>query len=71
MKKSIVISGVMLLIGSLLEVSVLLFNPDNIFEILLVYSGFGFLLSGVLLLTVTFLTVMVPSVNEKLNDCQH
>ena len=72
MKTAIIISGSLLALAVLLLLPVILLPkplPDPV--VLLVYPGFGALILSPLVLLVTALVSLVPSVNAQLHNCQH
>ena len=71
MKKSVVLSISLIVIGSLFEVVALLMSLTSIFPATFTYLGLGFILLGVLGLMAITVAILLPVVSKRLDACQH
>ncbi|MEN8167476.1 MAG: hypothetical protein ABFR65_08375 [Pseudomonadota bacterium] len=72
MRSAVITSAVLLVIGTiLLSPVVFMSKPLPAFLVPLVYPGFATLVMSPLVLLVAALASLVPSVNERLQNCQH
>lgn len=72
MRAGVIASAALLMLGILLLTPVLLLSePKPYALVLLVYPGFGALLMSPLVLLATALASLLPSVNIRLQNCQH
>ena len=71
MKKSVVFSISLIVIGSLFEVAALLMSLTSVFPATFTYLGLGFILLGLIGLIGTVIVIMLPVVSRHLEACQH
>lgn len=71
MKKTVVFSISLIVIGSIFEVAALLMSLTSVFPATFTYLGLGFILFGVIGLAATTLAIMLPVVSRQLDACQH
>jgi len=71
MKKSIILSALLMLVGSVLEVAALFLSFETIVPVLFIYGGFAAISLGLILLLVIMIAVILPNVSKRLNACQH
>jgi hypothetical protein len=71
MKKSIITASLLLVFGTIIGLSGLLFSLESVYPVLIIYAGLFAISLGVLILLITLLAVMIPSVNQRLDACQH
>ena len=71
MKKAVVLSISLIVIGSLFEVVALLMSLTSIFPATFTYLGLGFILLGVLGLMAITVAILLPVVSKRLDACQH
>jgi len=71
MKKSILLSATLLVVGVILEIIAQFLSFETIFPVIFTYGGFLAISLGVLIVLVTFAAIMVPKINQHLDACQH
>ncbi len=71
MKKMVIFSVSLIVIGSFFEVAALLMSLTSVFPATFTYLGLGFILLGIAGLVATGIAIMLPMVNKRLDACQH
>jgi hypothetical protein len=72
MRTTVVVSAVLLLVGVLLLTpAMILPKPLPYPFVILIYPGFAALLMSPVVLLATALASLVPSINARLENCQH
>lgn len=71
MKKSIILSALLMLVGSILEVVALFLSFETMIPVLLIYGGFVAISLGLILLLAILIAVIIPNVSKRLSACQH
>lgn len=71
MKKSILLSAILIASGSALEVLALFLSFESMVPALFIYGGFAAISLGIVLMLLTLVATLLPGVNERLSSCQH
>jgi hypothetical protein len=71
MKKTVIFSISLIVIGSLFEVVALLMSLTSVFPATFTYLGLGFILLGLIGLIAITIAIMLPGVSKQLDACQH
>ncbi len=71
MKKSVMLSAFFLTIGALLEVAAQLLTLKSMIPVYFAYAGIFSIFLGVLGIFVVLIAVMIPSISQRLQSCQH
>ena len=71
MKKSLALSGVLLLTGIILEVIAQFLSLESMIPALFAYAGAISIFLGFIVLVAALIAMMIPKVNRDLDSCQH
>ena len=71
MKKSIVLTAVLLLTGTLLGIIAQFLSLETIAPVVFTYSGVFAISLGLIIFAATLIAIMIPKVNQHLDSCQH
>lgn len=71
MKKSIILSVLLMLLGSVLEAGALFLSLETSIPVFLIYGGLAAIFLGLILLLVILFAVMLPNVSKRLSACQN
>ncbi|MCU7835036.1 MAG: hypothetical protein KZQ83_07230 [gamma proteobacterium symbiont of Taylorina sp.] len=71
MKKSIMISAILLFAGTSLEVVARFISYESILPVIFIYTGFFAISFALMIVLATFIAIMIPKVNQRLDSCQH
>jgi len=70
-KKSVILSALLLTTGALLEVGAKFLSFESIIPVYFAYAGIFIMFIGVFVLFITLIAVLIPKVNQHLQACQH
>lgn len=71
MKKSIVLTVILLVTGTLLEVIAQFLSLETIAPVVFTYGGVFAISLGLIIFAATLIAIMIPKVNRHLDNCQH
>ncbi|MBE9525530.1 MAG: hypothetical protein IME94_01015 [Proteobacteria bacterium] len=71
MKKVVIVSASLLLTGAILEVLAQLMTTESMVPIFFAYAGVFAIGTGIVVLLGVFVAMMIPSISQKLDTCQH
>ncbi len=71
MKKAAASSVSLIVIGSFLVLASYFLNLTNLIPVIFSYLGFISIFVGLLVMLVTLVTIMLPSISKQLEQCQH
>ena len=71
MKKVVIVSASLLLTGAILELLAQLITTESMVPIFFAYAGVFAIGAGIVVLLGVFVAMMIPSISQKLDTCQH
>ena len=71
MKKSVMLSAVFIVVGTILEIITQFLTFETIVPAIFTYGGLLIISLGIVIILVTAVAVMIPKVNRTLDICQH
>jgi hypothetical protein len=71
MKKSLILSAVLLSVGILMELIVLFLSFETILPALFTFAGAAAIFLGIVIALAASASTMIPKVNQSIDACQH
>ena len=71
MKKSVMLSALFLTVGALLEIAAQFLTLESMIPVYFAYAGVFAIFLGAIGMTAVLVAILIPTINQRLQGCQH